>query len=127
RIDRSANGQTGWLLLLWAANPSQSGIYKLSSDASGNPAFAAAQIFPTAPTIAAGDTWRLAVDGNTFTVSKNGGTQFTWTTTDSSYPSGDVGIHSYGQDFTFTAWEGGAATDNEAPTAPANLTTTAAQ
>jgi fibronectin type 3 domain-containing protein len=129
RIDRNAHGQTGWLLLLWADNPTLSGIYKLSSDPTGAPTFPTpepGQLFPTTPTFAAGDTWRLTADGNTFTVSKNGATQFTWTTTDTSYSSGDVGIEAYTQAFTFSAWEGGAAADTEAPTAPANLTATAA-
>jgi fibronectin type 3 domain-containing protein len=125
RIDRTANGQTGWLLLLVAQDPSQSGIYRLSSDASGGPLFTAAQLFPSAPAIVAGDRWRLGADGNTLTVSKNGASQFTYTT-DGSYPSGDVGIEAYTTAFTFAGWEGGAALDTQAPTAPSSLTATAA-
>jgi chitodextrinase len=125
RIDRSAHGQTGWLLLLWAPDPGLSGIYKLSGDESGNPQFAAASLFPTAPTIVAGDAWGLAAEGNTLTVSKNGVDQFSYTT-DGSYASGDVGFHTY-LDFGITGWEGGQLTvaDTEPPTAPSNLTATA--
>ena len=125
RIDRTANGQTGWLLLLSAQDPTQSGIYKLTSDASGSPVFTAAKLFPTAPTIVAGDRWRLGADGNTLTVSKNGASQFTYTT-DGSYSLGDVGIETYTTAFTFAGWEGGATQDTEPPTAPSNLTASAA-
>src|SRR2546422_128691 len=37
RIDRSAHGQTGWLLFFWTFDPTLSGIYKLSSDGTGAP------------------------------------------------------------------------------------------
>src|SRR6266850_590851 len=72
RINRTANGQSGWLLLLWADDPSLSGIYKMSADASGNPGFTLGTYFPATPAIAAGDKWGLAADGNVLTVSKNG-------------------------------------------------------
>ncbi|HEY3263215.1 MAG TPA: fibronectin type III domain-containing protein [Pseudonocardiaceae bacterium] len=123
RINRTANGQTGWMLLLWGPTPELSGIYKLSSDGGG---FAAAQLFPTAPAIVAGDAWRLAADGNILTVSRNGVSQFSYTT-DGSYATGDVGIEGY-DGFAFSAWEGGDGTftDTEPPTAPTNLTATAA-
>jgi fibronectin type 3 domain-containing protein len=124
RIDRTANGQTGWALLLAAQDPIQSGIYKLTSDASGGPVFTVAQLFPSAPAIVAGDRWGLAADGSTLTVSRNGASQFTYTT-DGSYPSGDVGIEAYTAAFTFAGWEGGATQDTEPPTAPVNLTATA--
>jgi hypothetical protein len=100
RIDRTNAGQTGWLLFLYADSPSSSGIYKMTPD--GN--FAAVQTF--SPTIVAGDKWRLSADGNTLEVSKNGVSQFTYTT-DGSYPSGDVGMEAYTQAFTFAGWEGG--------------------
>ena len=100
RIDRTNAGQTGWLLFLYADSPSSSGIYKMTPD--GN--FAAVQTF--SPTIVAGDKWRLTADGNTLEVSKNGVSQFTYTT-DGSYPSGDVGMEAYTQAFTFSGWEGG--------------------
>ena len=100
RIDRTNAGQTGWLLFLYADSPSSSGIYKMTPD--GN--FAAVQTF--SPTIVAADKWRLTADGNTLEVSKNGVSQFTYTT-DGSYPSGDVGMEAYTQAFTFSGWEGG--------------------
>jgi hypothetical protein len=100
RIDRNNPGQTGWLLFLYADNPSSSGIYKMTPG--GN--FSAVQLF--APTIVSGDKWRLTADGNTLEVSKNGVSQFTYTT-DGSYPSGDVGIEAYTQGFTLSGWEGG--------------------
>src|ERR1019366_4211538 len=59
RIDRNNPGQTGWLLFLYADNPSSSGIYKMTPD--GN--FTQAQLFTT--TIVSGDKWRLTADGNT--------------------------------------------------------------
>jgi len=125
RIDRTASGQTGWLLLLWADDPTLSGIYKLSSDGSGAPVFSLGTYFPATPTIAVGDKWRLAADGNTLTVSKNDASQFTYTT-DGSYASGDVGIEAYTSAFGFSRWEGGATQDTEPPTPPSNLTATAA-
>jgi hypothetical protein len=100
RIDRSNAGQTGWLLFLWADNPSWSGIYKVLPD--GN--FSAVRTFT--PTLLVGDKWRLTADGNTLEVFKNGVSQFTYTT-DGSYPTGDVGIEAYTPAFTFRAWEGG--------------------
>ncbi|TMI97768.1 MAG: hypothetical protein E6H01_12990, partial [Bacillati bacterium ANGP1] len=101
RIDRANNGQTGWLLFLFADNPGGSGIYKLTPD--GN---FTGPLFSFTPTIVAGDKWRLTADGNTLTASRNGVAQFTYTT-DGSYPAGDVGIEAYTPAFTFAAWEGG--------------------
>src|SRR3989442_5173937 len=62
RIDRTNAGQTGWLLFLFADNPSVSGIYKMNPDGS----FTAGQVF--SPTILSGDKWRLTADGNLLTV-----------------------------------------------------------
>jgi len=100
RIDRNNSGQTGWLLFLYVDNPSSSGIYKMTPD--GN--FSPVQLFT--PTIVSGDKWRLTADGNTLEVSRNGISQFTYTT-DGSYPAGDVGIEAYTQAFTLSGWEGG--------------------
>lgn len=125
RINRTANGQSGWLLLLWADDPNASGIYKLWAETDGSPHFTNGTYFPTTPTFAPGDKWGLSADGNVLTVSKNGVSQFTYTT-DGSYPSGDVGIEAYTAAFGFAGWEGGASADTQAPTAPANLTATAA-
>src|SRR3989441_1126296 len=128
RIDRSAHGQTGWLLFFWTFDPTLSGIYKLSSDGTGAPVFTLVKSFPTAPSIVAGDSWRLTADGNTLDVSLNGVSQFTYTT-DGSYASGDVGIESYTTAFAFARWEGGdvaGGADTQPPTAPSNLTATAA-
>jgi hypothetical protein len=101
RIDRANPGQTGWLLFIWADNPSGSGIYKLTPD--GN--FTSVRTFtPTA--IVAGDKWRLTADGNTLEVFQNGISQFTFTT-DGSYPTGDVGMEALTPAFTLMAWEGG--------------------
>jgi hypothetical protein len=100
RIDRTNSGQTGWLLFLYADNPSSSGIYKMTPD--GN--FSQAQTFT--PTIVAGDKWRLTATGNTLNVYRNGVLQMTYTT-DGSYPSGDVGIEAYTQRFSFSGWKGG--------------------
>jgi chitodextrinase len=122
RIDRSNAGQTGWLLFLYADNPSASGIYKMTPDGG----FAAVRFFT--PTIVSGDTWRLTADGNTLEIFQNGVLQFTYTT-DGSYPTGDVGIETYTPAFTFKGWEGGSTagppTDTQAPTAPSNVTSTA--
>jgi len=109
RIDRTNNGQTGWLLFLAPQNVTLSGIYKMGPDGS----FTAEQLF--APTIISGDKWRLTADGNTLEVFQNGVSQFTYTT-DGSYPVGDVGIEAYTPNFTFSAWEGG---NTAAATAPA--------
>src|SRR5712692_5821366 len=49
RIDRTNVGQTGWLLFLWADNPSFSGIYKINPDSS----FTFVQ--PFTPTLLPGD------------------------------------------------------------------------
>jgi hypothetical protein len=100
RIDRNNAGQTGWLLFLYADNPSSSGIYKMTPDAN----FIAAQLFT--PTLVAGDKWRLTATGNTLNVYRNGAVQITYTT-DGSYASGDVGIEAFTQAFTFTNWQGG--------------------
>ena len=101
RIDRANPRQTGWLLFLWADNPSNSGIYKIVD---GN--FLPVQTFtPTA--LVAGDKWRLTADGNTLEVFRNGVSQFPPVTTDGSYPTGDVGIEAFTAAFTFMAWEGG--------------------
>ncbi|OLC49269.1 MAG: hypothetical protein AUH82_00960 [Chloroflexi bacterium 13_1_40CM_4_65_13] len=100
RIDRANTGQTGWLLFLWADNPTNSGVYKITA---GN--FLPVRLFtPTA--IVAGDKWRLTADGNTLEVFQNGVSQFT-VTTDGSYPTGDVGIEAFTPAFTFMAWQGG--------------------
>jgi hypothetical protein len=121
RIDRNGAGQTGWLLFLWADNPTSSGIYKVTPDGS----FTAVRLFT--PVIVPGDKWRLAADGNTLEVFRNGVSQFTYTT-DGSYPAGDVGIEAYTQVFTFSAWQGGdlagppTVPDTQAPTAPGTLT-----
>src|SRR6266404_1488747 len=101
RIDRNNTGQTGWLLFLWADNPSFSGIYKINPDGSFTPVstFTPAALLP-------GDKWRLSADGNTLQVFRNGVSQFTFTT-DGSYPTGDVGMEALTPAFTFTGWEGG--------------------
>jgi len=110
RIDRNNPGQTGWLLFLYADNPSSSGIYKMTPD--GN--FIAVQLFT--PTIVAGDKWRLTATGNTLNVYQNGLFQLTYTT-DGSYASGDVGMEAYTPAFTFAGWSGGdPAADPGAPT-----------
>jgi hypothetical protein len=123
RIDRNSAGQTGWLLFLAADNPSASGIYKMSRNGS----FTAQRLFT--PMIVLGDKWRLAADGNTLQVFRNGVSQFTFTT-DGSYAAGDVGIEAYTPGFTFAGWEGGASPaasppDTSAPTAPGALTAVA--
>jgi hypothetical protein len=100
RIDRNNPGQTGWLLFLYADNPSSSGIYKMTPDAN----FIAMQLFT--PTIVAGDKWRLTATGNTLNVYRNGAIQITYTT-DGSYASGDVGIEAFTPAFTITSWQGG--------------------
>jgi hypothetical protein len=115
RIDRSNNGQTGWLLFLWADNPSGSGIYKMNPDGS----FTAAQLF-TPTTIIPGDKWRLTANGNTLAVFQNGVSQFVYTT-DGSYATGDVGIEALTSNFTFMAWQGGDTA--QAPTVPGPLAT----
>jgi hypothetical protein len=117
RIDRSNNGQTGWLLFLGADSPSYSGIYKMNPDGS----FTAAQLFT--PTIFPGDKWRLTANGNTLEVFQNGVSQFVYTT-DGSYATGDVGIEAYSPNFTFMAWEGGDTA--QAPTPPGLPAATAA-
>jgi hypothetical protein len=122
RIDRNNPGPTGWLLFLAADSPTQSGIYKINTDGS----FAAARLFTAA--IIPGDRWRLAADGNTLAVFRNGLSQFTYTT-DGSYAAGDVGIETYTQAFSLTGWEGGAipvSADTQPPTAPGSLTAVAA-
>src|SRR3989454_12385777 len=53
RIDRTNNGQTGWLLFLAPENLSLSGIYKMNPDGS----FTGVRLFT--PTIISGDKWRL--------------------------------------------------------------------
>lgn len=110
RIDRNNPGQTGWLLFLYANNPSSSGIYKMTPD--GN--FTAEQLFT--PTIVAGDKWRLVATGNTLNVYQNGVFQLTYAT-DGSYPTGDVGMEAFTPAFTFAGWSGGdPALDPGAPT-----------
>lgn len=105
RIDRNNPGQTGWLLFLYADDPSSSGIYKMTPD--GN--FIIGVLF--SPTIVVGDTWRLSANGNTLNVYRNGLIQITYTT-DGSYASGDVGIEAFTPAFTFTAWQGGNSSQN---------------
>src|SRR5207245_2696895 len=100
RIDRTNNGQTGWLLFLAAENLSLSGIYKMNPDGS----FTGVRLFT--PAIVSGDKWRLTADGNTLEVFRNGVSQFTYTT-DGSYATGDVGIEAYTPAFAFMGWEGG--------------------
>jgi hypothetical protein len=100
RIDRNNAGQTGWLLFLYAANPSASGIYKMNPDGS----FAGVKGFT--PLIVSGDKWRLTANGNILEVFQNGVSQFTYTT-DGSYANGDVGIETYTAAFSFKGWEGG--------------------
>src|SRR5437870_2862242 len=123
RIDRSNPGQTGWLLFLWADNPFASGIYKMTPDGSFTPV----RLFTA--TIVSGDKWRLTANGNTLDVFRNGVFQFTYTT-DGSYATGDVGIEAFTPNFTFMGWEGGdpagGTPDTTPPTAPSNLTATAA-
>jgi chitodextrinase len=121
RIDRTNTGQTGWLLFLWADNPSGSGIFKMNPDGTFT------QTATFTPVIIPGDKWRLLANGNTLQVFRNGVVQFT-STTDGSYPTGDVGIEALTPNFSFVAWEGGAAAvpppapDTQAPTAPGTLT-----
>src|SRR5438093_675166 len=123
RIDRSNPGQTGWLLFLWADNPFASGIYKMTPDGGFTPV----RLFTA--TIVSGDKWRLIATGNTLDVFRNGVFQFTYTT-DGSYATGDVGIEAFTPNFTFMGWEGGdpagGTPDTTPPTAPSNLTATAA-
>jgi len=122
RIDRTNNGQTGWLLFLWADQPTQSGLFKLNPDGSFT------RVFTFSATIVAGDKWRLAANGNTLEVFRNGVSQFTYTT-DGAYPAGDVGIEAMTQAFAFEAWEGGALPsappDTQPPSAPGALTAVA--
>src|SRR2546425_434290 len=135
RIDRSNPGQTGWLLFLWADNPFASGIYKMTPDGGFTPV----RLFTA--TIVSGDKWRLIATGNTLDVFRNGVFQFTYTT-DGSYATGDVGIEAFTPNFTFMGWEdfartfifmgggggdpAGGTPDTTPPTAPSNLTATAA-
>ena len=123
RIDRRNTGQTGWLLFLYADNPSSSGIYKMTPDGSFTPV----RLFTA--TIVSGDKWRLTANGNTLDVFRNGVFQFTFTT-DGSYATGDVGFEAFTPNFTLTGWEGGdpagGTSDTTPPTAPSNLTATAA-
>ena len=109
RIDRTNRGQTGWLLFIWADNPTQSAIFKLT------PSGSFTRVYTFAATVVAGDKWRLTADGNILTVSRNGVDQFTYTT-DGSYPDGDVGIDAYTPAFTFAAWEGGDTAGGTSPT-----------
>ena len=120
RIDRTNNGQTGWLLFLAPENLSLSGIYKMNPDGS----FTGVRLFT--PAIVSGDKWRLTADGNTLEAFRNGVSQFTYTT-DGSYAAGDVGIEAYTSAFTFTAWEGGDTGGGDAipPSQPTNLGATA--
>ena len=126
RIDRNNPGQTGWLLFLWADNPSLSGIYKMTPDGG----FTLLGL-PFTATIVSGDKWRLTATGNTLDVFRNGVFQFT-RTTDGSYATGDVGIEAFTQNFSFMGWEGGdpagppPTPDTTPPTPPSNLTATAA-
>src|SRR5712671_765413 len=124
RIGRVGAGQSGWLLFLWADNPSGSGIFMVNPDGS----FTLKRAFT--PTLFTGDKWRLTADGNTLEVFRNGVSQFTFTT-DGSYPGGDVGMEALSPAFTFVAWEGGeltvpgAAPDTQPPSAPGGLTAVA--
>src|SRR5207302_1290719 len=65
RIDRTNNGQTGWLLFLAPENLSLSGIYKMNPDGS----FTGVRLFT--PAIVSGDKWRLTADGNTLEAFRN--------------------------------------------------------
>jgi hypothetical protein len=105
RIDRNSPDQSGWLLLLWPDNPSFSGIYKIGKVNPNDGGFTPVRTF-TPAAIVTGDKWRLTADGNTLEVSKNGVSQFTYTT-DGSYPTGDVGIETLTPAFTLMGWEGG--------------------
>jgi hypothetical protein len=120
RIDRTSATQTGWLLFLSTVNPAWIGIYKALPDG------VFSLVRPFSATVLPGDKWRLAADGNTLEVFRNGVSQFTYTT-DASYPSGDVGIDAYSPGFTFSAWEGGELplTDTTPPTAPADASASA--
>src|SRR5437870_12550503 len=116
RIDRNNIGPTGWMLFLWADNPTWSGIYKINP--TGHP-FTAVRIFnPVTPTILPGDKWRLTADGNTLEVFRNGVSQFTYVT-DGSYPTGDVGIETLSSAFTLSGWAGGETTST--PPAPPTI------
>ncbi|HEV7926346.1 MAG TPA: IPT/TIG domain-containing protein [Verrucomicrobiae bacterium] len=108
RIDRNNPGQTGWLLFLYADNPSSSGIYKMTPDGD----FSGVQFFT--PTIVAGDKWRLTATGNTLNVYRNGVIQITYTT-DGSYATGDVGMEAFTPAFTYSGWQGGDTTGQTAP------------
>src|SRR2546422_6627390 len=110
RIDRSNPGQTGWLLFLYANEPQNSGIYKMTPDGGGF-----IQVRSFIPTILPGDKWRLTANGNTLDVFRNGVFQFTYTT-DGSYATGDVGIEAFTPAFTFQGRQGGATAG--APPAP---------
>src|SRR5437660_9744396 len=118
RIDRNNAGPTGWLLFLWADNPSGSGLFKITPDG------AFTQVRSFTPLILSGDKWRLTADGNTLQVFRNGVSQFTFTT-DGSYPAGDVGIEALSPAFTFAGWEGGdlpaPPPGPQPPTAPTGL------
>src|SRR5207245_2508577 len=100
-----------------------SGNYHMRPDGACTPV----RLF-TAP-IVSGDKWRLTANGNTLDVFRNGVFQFTYTT-DGSYATGDVGIEAFTPNFTFMGWEGGdpagGTPDTTPPTAPSNLTATAA-
>src|SRR5438445_412264 len=115
RIDRTNPGQTGWLLFLWADNPTQWGLCQLT------PAGGFARFQTFTPALVTGDRWRLTADGNTLEVSRNGVSQFTFTT-DGSYPAGDVGMQALGSAFTFMGWEGGDTAGAAPPLTPPTIT-----
>jgi chitodextrinase len=118
RIDRTSAGQTGWLLFVSAADPTLTGIYKITPGG-----FSFVQPFTAA--VLPGDKWRLAATGNILEVFRNGVSQLTYTT-DGSYPSGDVGIEAFTPTVTFSGWTGGElAVAPQAPAAPSNAIATA--
>jgi len=108
RIDRNSLDQSGWLLFLWADNPSRSGIYRIGKVNPDDGGFTLVRSF-TPEALLTGDKWRLTADGNVLEVFRNGVSQFTFTT-DGTYPTGDVGMEALTPAFTLMGWEGGATT-----------------
>lgn len=124
RIDRNNPAHSGWLLYLSLEVDVQSGLYKMNPDQGNTHTL----VRPFSPVIVSGDKWRLAADGATLEVFRNGVSQFTFTT-DGTFPNGDVGMEAFTTGFTYVGWEGGdlagGGGDTSPPTAPANLGATA--
>ncbi|HEV8535412.1 MAG TPA: fibronectin type III domain-containing protein, partial [Candidatus Limnocylindria bacterium] len=121
RIDRNNPGHSGWLLYLSLEVDVQSGIYKMNPDQTHT------LVRPFSPVVVSGDKWRLAADGATLEVFRNGVSQFTFTT-DGTYPNGDPGMEAFTAGFTYVGWEGGdlaGGGDTSPPTAPSNLSAAA--